>query len=263
MKILVTSGHSRSKYTIALLAELKCYGYNDLECVQVRTIQLKRLKFYIRQFGLNIVLKKFKAHFNIKLGENELFEETAPIKEFLDNRNIYAKTVKQYCQRNKIGFTLVSNLNNFNPQNKKIDLIIYSGGGILKKPFIDIPKIGILNSHSGPLPLIRGMNAIEWSLFNRVRPKTTVHFIDVGIDTGRIIASEEIPYSDNLYKLRGNATVHNVSLLTKVIRYELYKHSIANNSTEIGKKYFVMHSTLKEYLIRKMKDKNFYKSLGR
>lgn len=261
MRILVTSGHSRSKYTIALLSELKRLGYNDIECVQVRTIQLKRLKFYINQYGLNVVIKKFKAHFSSKQGDNEVFKETIPIRNFLKSHNIRDKTVKYYCSENQITFNLVNNLNTFKSKTNNFDLIIYTGGGILRNSLISRAKIGVLNAHSGPLPLIRGMNAIEWSLFNNIRPKTSIHFIDSGIDTGNIILIEEIPYSNNLYTLRGNAVVHNVQLLSKVIKEELYKNSYKNHSNRIGKQYFVMHSTLKDHLLNKMKDNSFYKTL--
>lgn len=261
MRLLITSGHSRSNYTIAILSELKRNGFIDLECVQVRTFQLKRFKFYVKQYGLKIVFQKFKAHFYAKQGKNKIFNETVPIRNYVLSQSIHDKSVKQFCKRNHIRFSLVSNLNNFRPKNREYDLIIYTGGGIIKKSFLQIPKIGIINAHSGPLPLIRGMNAIEWSLFNNIRPKTTVHFIDKGIDTGGIILSEEIPWSNDLYTLRGNAVVQNVELLIKVVKDELYKEFFENNSSQIGKQYFVMHPILKKYLNDKMKNSNFYETL--
>ena len=50
----------------------------------------------------------------------------------------------------------------------------------------------IINPHSGFLPLFRGMNVIEWSLIYGFIPYTTIHFINTGIDTGKIAGAKLI-----------------------------------------------------------------------
>ena len=84
------------------------------------------------------------------------------------------------------------------------DLVVYAGGGILRKNFIKVPNIGILNAHSGKLPFFRGMNVIEWSLLYNVKPTVTVHMISEGID-GDILFQKSIPVKNNysIVDLRG------------------------------------------------------------
>lgn len=99
------------------------------------------------------------------------------------------------------------------------------------------------------------MNVIEWSLLYGFLPHTTIHLIDTGIDTGRIIYSEPIPFSADLYSYRGNATVHNVKLLVTIINnFQAYRNEAAEQKETDGKQFFVMHKRLKTivaaYLIR-------------
>ncbi|MBT3410829.1 MAG: formyl transferase [Halieaceae bacterium] len=64
-------------------------------------------------------------------------------------------------------------------------------GGILKDPLIAMPKMGVINLHSGRLPQYRGVMASFWAMLSGDEALgTTLHTIDDGsIDTGRVIAS--------------------------------------------------------------------------
>ena len=73
------------------------------------------------------------------------------------------------------------------------DLIIFSGGSILRQPLLDLPRLGVLNLHLGFLPEIRGMSSPEWSLLNHVPVGITIHYMDAGIDTGPILQRCEFP----------------------------------------------------------------------
>lgn len=68
-------------------------------------------------------------------------------------------------------------------------------GVILKAPVLTVPRLGVLNLHSGPLPAYRGVMASFWGLLNgETRLGTTLHTIDdASIDTGRIVATSELP----------------------------------------------------------------------
>ena len=148
-------------------------------------------------------------------------------------------------------------------QKNNIDLIIYSGGGILKKPIINSVKKGVINAHSGYLPFFRGMNVIEWALLYNKRPQTSIHFIDSGIDTGKIILRENIPFSNDLYTLRGNATVHNVNLIVEVIsNLDNYTKNAIPQNKEDGKQFFLMNDYLKNIVINKNQnnDEDFFKN---
>ena len=67
-------------------------------------------------------------------------------------------------------------------------------GGILKAKAIAVPRLGVLNLHSGLLPQYRGVMATFWALLNGDRELgTTLHTIDDGtIDTGSILGQTRL-----------------------------------------------------------------------
>jgi methionyl-tRNA formyltransferase len=73
------------------------------------------------------------------------------------------------------------------------DLIIFTGGNILRKQLLEVPRLGVLNVHLGLLPQVRGMSSPEWSLLNRVPAGITIHYMDAGIDSGPILQRYEFP----------------------------------------------------------------------
>ncbi len=77
---------------------------------------------------------------------------------------------------------------------KKPDVVIVSGTGILKKDLIDALKVPIINYHAGITPEYRGVYGAFWALLEG-KPSlvgSTIHLIDPGIDTGAILRQERI-----------------------------------------------------------------------
>jgi methionyl-tRNA formyltransferase len=72
------------------------------------------------------------------------------------------------------------------------DLGIHAGAGLLRRPLIDAFRLGVLNAHMGLLPAYRGMNVAEWAALEGAPVGCTVHLIDSGIDTGPILATQEV-----------------------------------------------------------------------
>jgi methionyl-tRNA formyltransferase len=68
-------------------------------------------------------------------------------------------------------------------------------GAILKAPVLSVPRLGVLNLHSGLLPAYRGVLATFRALLNGdAEIGCTLHYIgDSSIDTGDIIATSRIP----------------------------------------------------------------------
>ena len=97
----------------------------------------------------------------------------------------------------------------------KPDVILQGGVGILKSDIIEIPSIGILNSHPGKLPDYQGCMAVEWSIYNDDPVCSTCHFIDDGIDTGPIITVRELEIKSYMdyHSIRRKALSHRVDVL--------------------------------------------------
>jgi len=114
----------------------------------------------------------------------------------------------------------------------KPDIILLGGCRILKQNIIDIPKIGILNSHPGLLPKYRGMDVVAWAIYNDDDVGGTCHFIDSGADTGSIIIRKILNYSDcrSLIEVRVKAMKLCIDLLIKSVLF------LAKNPNYKGKK---------------------------
>ncbi|MFW9912900.1 MAG: methionyl-tRNA formyltransferase [Candidatus Thorarchaeota archaeon] len=74
------------------------------------------------------------------------------------------------------------------------DLVINQAQVILRKQFLDIPRIGTLNRHASLLPRYRGMMAPFWSiLHNEQMSGVSIHFVDEQIDHGPIVIQKTVP----------------------------------------------------------------------
>jgi len=80
-----------------------------------------------------------------------------------------------------------------------IDLLVsMSFDQIFKAEILKVPRIGVINCHAGKLPFYRGRNILNWALINDEKEfGITVHFVDLGIDTGDIIKQNCYPINDS------------------------------------------------------------------
>jgi methionyl-tRNA formyltransferase len=90
------------------------------------------------------------------------------------------------------------------------DVVLVFGTGLLKEPLIHAFPGGILNIHLGLSPYYRGAGTNFWPLVNG-EPEycgATIHFLDIGVDTGPIVAHvrPEIAPADGPHDI-GNKTI--------------------------------------------------------
>lgn len=65
---------------------------------------------------------------------------------------------------------------------------------ILREEILALPPRGTLNCHAGALPFYRGRNPLTWALINgETEFGITVHWVDLGIDTGDIVRQIKVP----------------------------------------------------------------------
>lgn len=260
MRIAVTCGYPKSLHTIALLHQLAARGHQVVLCLRVRVLDYKRLRMYLRQLGWRKALTRARQ----KLGRQarvaaEAPGELAPMLEYLDEHGIASRSVGAACAAVGAREVVAASLNDAEVvqtvRAEKIDLIVYSGGGILRKPIIEAPARGVLNAHGGALPAFRGMNASEWSMLYGVRPVVTFHLIDTGIDTGPILFERPMPTDDwrGVPHMRGLGTRVGVEgLLDAVDMLAADKVQPRPQRREDGRQFFVMAAPLLEVLERRM-----------
>ncbi len=77
-------------------------------------------------------------------------------------------------------------------KKRKYDIGLQGGTGIIKKEIIDHFNYGIINFHPGDLPSYRGSSAPEWQIYENKNIICTAHFIDEGIDTGKVLFKKDL-----------------------------------------------------------------------
>lgn len=85
----------------------------------------------------------------------------------------------------------------------KPDLLAVFGTSLIRGDLLKEGRLGIANLHGGLSPEYRGADCTFWALYNGEPEKVgcTLHWIDAGIDTGRLIAHvspEILPDDDEL-----------------------------------------------------------------
>ena len=129
------------------------------------------------------------------------------------------------------------------------DLIIFTGGNILRKQLLEVPRLGVLNVHLGLLPEIRGMSSPEWSLLNHVPVGVTIHYMDAGIDTGPFLQRYEFPdvaRCESLSDLRNRLIAFGLEKAAEVIA-GLDQGTISattQSDHDEDRQFFVMHEWL-------------------
>ena len=77
-------------------------------------------------------------------------------------------------------------------------IVVAAFGQILPKAILDMPKYGCINVHASLLPKYRGAAPIQWSVINGDEVTgVTIQRMDIGIDTGDIIAKEELVIAED------------------------------------------------------------------
>jgi len=249
-RILVLAGRRRSLATLLLLRELWALHpqHIHLQGVACRSEwSTARIREWSRRFG-NGMWRKVAGELGLTGGDAD--PEQQQLREQLKRIGQPECSIAEFCGERGIPFRMVRDLEQ--PASlaavRAFDATqaVYSGAGILRKGLLDCFPDGVLNLHCGPLPAVRGMNGVEWSLFLGLPPMVTLHYIDCGIDTGPILAERRIPLlrSDTLAHVRGRSIITGIELLRDVLP-KLHDVSPRANPSASGRQYFQMTDSLK------------------
>lgn len=213
VKVILTAGFARAKHVLALAELLTRDGVLIGGVLVVSPYSFKRLRSTVRTRGWSFVGGAARRIIGMRCAAVESGSSRDPLEAFLVVNQIPNISLPEWTRRHRVAYLNVASLDS--PQAlafvKEVapDGVIYGGGGILRKGFIDAAHRKVINAHSGPLPQVRGMNACEWSLLLGLRPTVTIHFIDEGVDTGSSIEaiSIEVEHGDDIERLRSKCIV--------------------------------------------------------
>lgn len=259
MRVAVTAGYWSSKTAIVLMHGLARRGHTVPLCVVASVLGWKRILAYWRTYKADLVTMAARRLLGSRRPSEDQADDLRPLAEYLEAENIRSTTVKEAAREIGAETIVTSDLSSRESvealSRAQVDVLVYSGGGILRQKLLEVPARGTLNAHSGPLPEIRGMNALEWSLLAGMRPGVTIHLVDAGVDTGPVLKFLPIPVDarDTIPLLRGKAALIGVQgLLDAVDKLEVLSREAQVQSPGDGKQYFVMHPRLKQVVERQI-----------
>ena len=111
--------------------------------------------------------------------------------------------VNKFCINNNLNFNIVSDVNSKKHisflKTKKPNLSIVAGfSQIFNSEVINIPTLGTINLHGGPLPNYRGGSPLNWQIINGEKKiGVSLIIMNEGIDTGDIISTKYFSLSLN------------------------------------------------------------------
>jgi folate-dependent phosphoribosylglycinamide formyltransferase PurN len=240
----------------AMSAQLARSGYVPSGAIALRSVDSSTLRRKLGQWGT----RRFLSYARAKLSprKNECVQTCVMnpyLASFLKYEAGSFRSLRQIGRQYDFSVALCGNQN----ENRSIalmrkwspDLIVFTGGNILRQPVLDVPRLGVLNVHLGHLPEVRGMSAPEWSLLANVALGITMHYMDAGIDTGPVLGKFEFPDARDCTSL--------TELRNRLIAFGIEKTVEVVNALDCGlisakpqsqsdrdRQFFVMHEFLLE-----------------
>ena len=259
MKLVITAGFDGSLPALAMCELLRRSGHCIDAVLVVTPFSVKRLKTMIRQRGIHGLKKVAGKLLSSKRSGDDLNLQA----QFLLDNRIPFISLKAWCKASEVSYVVVKDLNS--PESVQCikksvpDAVIYAGGGILGSSFIKAAKQKIVNNHSGPLPAVRGMNAVEWSILLNHEPSITIHMIDEGIDTGEIISRKTLPLGkgETIETIRDKAVISGVVEVVRLFDGLTDLKNLkkdANSGSLAGRQCYILAPALRELLSKKLKD---------
>jgi methionyl-tRNA formyltransferase len=131
------------------------------------------------------------------------------------------------------------------------DVVLVFGTGILHENVIRMPSVACLNLHGGDPERYRGLDSHLWAIYHRDFPGlvTALHHVDVGIDTGDLVATLPLPIgrSTRIHELRALTTRVCVDLVLDALDQIEETGSTARlPQREKGRYYSFMPAVLKD-----------------
>jgi folate-dependent phosphoribosylglycinamide formyltransferase PurN len=252
MRIVILSSSVYSETACAMAANLAGAGYAPVAALALSSLDRKTAIRKVGQWGLHGMARYARATL-IPHGAGHTKTTNPYLEPMLKRGGIAFRNLREVAAFYDFPIAVCNNQNDEDAQTclrkSSPDLIIFTGGNILRAPVLEIPRLGVLNVHLGLVPEVRGMSTPEWSLLTKVPCGITIHFMDAGIDTGPILRRYEFPGSsrcNSLGDLRHRLIALGVEkiphIVASLVRGEI--SAVPQPSTAEDHQFFVMHDWL-------------------
>jgi len=260
MRIVILCSSVYSETACAMAARIGKSGHVPVGAIALPVVNRATLLRKLGQWGAQDVIRYARAKLIPQRGDKQVQLRNPYLQSLLKNPLLTNKnkdgvfrSLREVAK--SYGFPLVVCNDQNSPDSIKQlkawspDLIIFTGGNILRKPLLDVPHLGVLNVHLGMLPEVRGMSSPEWSLLNNVPVGVTSHYVDSGLDTGPILQRCEFPDAircASLSDLRNRLIAFGIEKTAEVVA-NLDRGTIfatPQSKLDEDRQFFVMHEWL-------------------
>lgn len=263
IKVVILSPSRFSLFTICVAALLKKQDIEVSAIIVRRLFNPHRFMFEFRHQGSRLISKIIKKLLlrGKAYKKNTDYETIADLikKEKIDYKNV------DDFKRDGVSVIYCYDLNDDNVvealKRHQPDLVIFTGGGLVRKHILEQSGAGILNCHSGILPAYRGMDVIEWPILenNADEIGVTIHFMDEGVDTGDILRIKKINVEagQDLNQIKDRFEPYMCLEMVKAcVDYQNGSLKRTPQNYNDGKQYFIMHPQLVNIVENRLMQRN-------
>jgi Formyl transferase len=261
MRIVVLSSSSYSETGCAMAVRMARLGHVPVGALVLSTFDRRTLLRKMGQWGVRGAIRYARTKVNYGNGDGHQRVNNLHLESLLTYKSGVFRNFREVSAFYDFPLAVCANQNEPEAvaQLKKWspDVLIFTGGNILRKQVLNIPRLGVLNSHLGLLPEVRGMSSVEWSLLNGAPVGVTVHYMDAGIDTGPILLRSEFPEGarcESLADLRDRLIAFGIEKMGEVV-VGLDRGTIGptpQSDLETDRQFFVMHDWLRTKAAEKL-----------
>ena len=259
--VLVICPNPYSLYTISVIERLLQENISVSGVIYKNIFNLKRFKDEFKRDGSRLIKKII--HKLILRKKSYTNSSVFSIVDYMAKYNIESKSIFQLSKDHDIPLIKCDNINNEVSlsvlKEKNPSLVIFTGGGLIRDPFLQNSGLGVLNCHMGILPEYRGMDVVEWPILKNDFDELgfTVHIMEKGVDTGPILYSEKIKVSssETITELRRRyEPLMTEAMVQTSIKY-LNNHIVPKSQNkEDGSQYFIMHPILQNIMKKNLRN---------
>lgn len=253
MRIVVLCSSVYSESACAMAVRMAELGHVPVGALALSTLDRGTLSRKLRQWGVQEVVRYARSKVIPHRGDRQPQVRNAYLKPLLKHGGGVFRNLRKVAAVYGFPVAICSNQNapasiarlkEWSP-----DLLIFTGGNVLRKQLLAVPRLGVLNVHLGLLPEVRGMSTPEWSLLSHVPVGITIHYMDTGIDTGPVLQRYKFPdvaHCESLSDLRNRLIAFGIAKAADVVA-ALDQGTISatrQSGFDTDNQFFVMHEWL-------------------
>ena len=249
-RIAIFSPNPKSFYSTTVCELLMRSDDVIIDSIYIKKFTLSRFRSEFARDGIRLLKKIWDK---LILGK-KVYSDNLNIETIINLRAKREIKLKNLCQlKSSVDVFTVNDLNEKfverELKNRKIDVVVFTGGGLIKQNILDVSGLGVINCHMGKLPNYRGMDVVEWPILKNDFDNIgfTVHLMDKGVDTGDILFFKNVKpiKNDNIKSLRMRfETLMTETIVNVTLDFLKGKITRLPQKLKDGSQYYIMHKSL-------------------